>query len=211
MLSGRRRHTRAHTVYAAVFDVDCAHGRTLDLTEGDHAAGEVDRARHDSPVVCVTNEHVVRLCSFENLGLRIGNRIRRREEADMRIADVGPDADVGIGNRDQRADLPCVIHPEFHDRDIRLVAQLQQRQRQADVIVQIPLVLHDAVRRGQKVRNRVLRRGLARAARNRDHLCRCRFPHRVRQVLQRPCCVVGGNHHGVRRKVARGNLFNQNS
>ena len=56
--------------------------------------------------------------ALEDLGLGVGNRVGRREEAEVRVADVRPHADVRLGNRDQRADLPCVIHPQFHHRHV---------------------------------------------------------------------------------------------
>src|SRR5262245_60413615 len=138
----------------------------------------------------------MRLCELENLRLCIRNRVGGFEEAEMRVADVRPDTHVGVCNRHKRADLPGVIHPQFHHRDVGPVSELHQRERQADVIVQVPLVLDDAVRLGEEVRNRVLRRRLSRAAGNRDDLCLCRFPYRVRQVLQSYGRVADFDNHG---------------
>ena len=61
----------------------------------------------------------------------------RLEEPEVRVADVGPDADVRLGDADERADFARVIHPELDDRHVRPVPQLQQRQRQTDVVVQV--------------------------------------------------------------------------
>ena len=76
-------------------------------------------ARHDPRVVGVGDEHVVGAGALEDLGLRVGDRVDRLEEPEMRVADVGPHAHVGLGDADQRADLARMIHAELDDRDLR--------------------------------------------------------------------------------------------
>ena len=81
---------------------------------------------------------------------------------------------------------PAWFMPEFDHRHVRPRAQLEQRERQADVIVQVAPVPKHRVLRRQELRRQLLRRRLARAAGDRDDL-RARAPaHLARAVLQRP-------------------------
>ena len=179
--------TRARMpVPAQVAHVAGAHvGVARDSPNVTVAPGKAAHPGHHARIVGRAHEHVAGPRALEDLGLGVGNRVHRREEAHVGVAHVGPHADVGLGNAHERADLPGVIHPQFHHRHVRPARQLQQRERQADVVVQVPLVLHHPEPRGQQGRNRFLGRGLARASRDRHHLRARRLPHRVRQVLQR--------------------------
>ena len=76
----------------------------------------------------------------------------------------------GSATRDQRADLAGVIHAQFDDGDLRPLPQLDERQRQPDVVVEVPAVAHHAIPRRQKLRRHFLRRGLAGAAGDRHDL-----------------------------------------
>ena len=114
----------------------------------------------------------------------------RSEESHVRVADVGPHADLRLRDANQRANLPWMVHPKLDDRDVRPVAQLQQRQRQADVVVQVPLVPEHAVSRGQELRGDLLGRRLAGAAGDRRD-ARARPPPDVAgDLLQRTCRVL---------------------
>ena len=147
-----------------------AHVGVRRLAEGDPPPGKARGAGHHAGVVGRAHEHVARARLLEHLGLGVGNGVHRREEAQVGVAHVGPHADVGLGDAHERADLSGVIHPQFHHRHIRPARQLHQRERQPDVVVQVPLVLHHPEPRGEQRRNRFLRRRLARAAGNRHHL-----------------------------------------
>ena len=140
---------------------------------------------HDASVVGIAHQHGVCARAFQDLGLGVGDGVGGREEAQMRVADVGPHTHVRRGDLDEPADLACVIHPQFHHGDVRRRPQLHQRQGQSDVIVQVPLVLHHREPCGQQRRDRLLRRRLAGAPGDRDDPRRDRGPHRVRQPLQR--------------------------
>ena len=94
--------------------------------EGQRAAGKAPDARHDARIVRVDDQHLASAGTLEDFGLGVGNRVGRSEEPEVRVADVRPDPDVRLGNRDQRADLTRVIHAQFHDRDVRPGSQLQQ-------------------------------------------------------------------------------------
>jgi len=83
-----------------------------------------------------------------------------------------------------------MIHAQLDDGDLRPLPQLHERQRQPDVIVQIPAVAHDAIARREQLGRHFLRRGLAGAAGD-GHDFRSRFTtNRVSQCLQRKRRVV---------------------
>ena len=92
------------------------------------------------------------------------------KNSEMRLADVRPHPDVRLGDAYQRADLSGVIHPQLDDRDLRPLSQLDQRQRQTDVVVEVPLLRITRYARRQKLRRHFLRRGLPRAACDRHDL-----------------------------------------
>ena len=163
------------------------------------AAGERDESaatiRSSSALATSTVE---RRGALENLGLRVGDGVDRREEPQMRLADVGPDPDVRFSDAHQRADFAGVIHPQFDDRDLRPLPQLDERQRQPDVVVEVPAVADHAIPRREKLRRHFLRRGLAGAAGDRHDLRARRAPHRLRQRLQRRRRVVDLDDRGGR-------------
>ena len=158
------------------------------------------RARHHARIVGVGDEHVAGARLLQDLGLGVGDRVRGCEEPEVRVADVGPHADVRLGDADQRPDFAGMIHAELDHRDLRPRPQLQERERQADVVVQIPLVPEHPVTRRQELRRDFLRRGLARAAGDRDDR-RARPPADVaREVLQRARRVLHLDEHGAGRR-----------
>ena len=134
--------------------------------ERDHATGERtcarDMIRGSSALATSTSPARALL---QDLGLGVGDRIGRGEEADVRVADVGPHAHLGLGDADERADFSRMIHAELDYRHLGPRPQLEERERQADVIVQVPLVPKHAIPRRQKLRRDFLRRRLARRCR----------------------------------------------
>ena len=126
--------------------------------------------RHHERVVRVGDDDVRGGRALEDLGFRRRHRVARAEVADVRVADVDPDADVRLGDADERPNLAGVIHAELDDGDIRGVDELGQRERQADVVVEVAAVAVDAEARRQQVGRHFLRRRLAGAAGDRDDL-----------------------------------------
>jgi hypothetical protein len=102
------------------------------------------------------------------------------------VADVGPDADLGFRDTDEGANFAWMVHAEFDHRDLRPRAQLEQRQRQADVVVQVPRVAEHPVARREELRRGLLRRRFARAPGNGHHLRPGPPAHVAGQLLQRP-------------------------
>ena len=186
-----RRHARAGPLDAAIHNGARAHvgGGRLD-PERHHAAAERADPRGDPRIVGVGDEQRRRAGPLEDLGLGVGDRVERGEEAEVRFADVRPHADVRLGHAHQRADLPRVIHAQFDDGHLRPLPQLDERQRQPDVVVEIPAVADHAVPHLEKFARHFLGRGLAGAAGDRHDFRSRRLPNAVRQRLQRLGRVV---------------------
>ena len=162
------------------------------------------RARHHQRIVGVGDQHGRCRRTLEDLGLRVGNRVDRVEELAVHLGDVRPDAHVGLGDLHQRLNFARVVHPELDDRHFGAVPQFEQGQRQADVVVQVPARPHDPVPQPEERRRNLLRRRLARAARDRHHAGAGAPPHPPRQRLQRPR-GVGGSDEQPRPTSAGGN------
>ena len=80
--------------------------------------------------------------------------------------------------------LAGMIHPQLDDRDVEAGREPDERERQADVVVQIAGVAKHAVPGGEEIRRDFLRRGLAGAARNRDESHARLAPHRLAKALK---------------------------
>ena len=91
-------------------------------------------------------------------------------EPEVRVwINVG-DAHIGLGQRDKPADLAGMVHAELDDGHLRLRAEFEQRQRQADVIVQVAAIAKHREPRRQQGRGDLLGGGLSCAACDRnDH------------------------------------------
>ena len=169
--AARRRHARAGAVDAAI------RRRRVARTSASRSMPNVTTRPRNAPIraairgsSALATSSVDGVGALEDLGLGVGDRVERREEAEVRLADVRPDPHVRLGDAHQRADLPGVIHAQLDDGDLRPLPQLDERQRQPDVVVEIPAVADDAVPRREKLARHFLRRGLAGAAGNRHDL-----------------------------------------
>ena len=123
-----------------------------------HARGRrtQPRARITRGIVGVGDEQVGRAGACSRISaLASAMASADAKKPEVRVADVGPDAHVGLGDADQRADFTSVIHAELDHGDVRPRPQLEQRQRQADVVVQVPLVAEHAVPRRQELRGQL--------------------------------------------------------
>ena len=97
----------------------------------------------------------------------------------MHGPDARDDPDVGLGDLAELRDLAEPAHAHLDDRDLGLLVEPAERQREADLVVLAPLGDDRArVRRAEGAED-VLRGGLRGRARDRDHL-------RVRSLAHRP-------------------------
>ena len=121
-------------------DLGRAHIRRAVHTEREHPAREADGARRDARIIGVGHEHVAGAGLFKDFGLRVGNRIGRFEEPHVRVADVGPHACSGSAMPISVRISPRMIHAELDDSDLRPRPQLEERERKADMVVEVALV-----------------------------------------------------------------------
>ncbi len=177
-----------HAADAARFDVRRRHvGGPIEI-ERHGAAGEARGAGHHPRVAGVGDQHVVGAGAFEDLGLGVRDRLDRREVLQVRLGDVGPHAHVGLGDPEQRADLAGRAHPELddgHARRLAVASELEQRQRQADVVVQVAAVAERPVPQRQERGRDFLGRRLARRSGDGDEAGAALPPHRAAHPLQR--------------------------
>jgi hypothetical protein len=193
-ISSRRAEMRGNSVQTALVDRRGGDVRFRVDPERADAPDEGLGAADDPRIVGIRDEEVRGACVLENLGFRCGDRVRRLEEPQMRVADVRPHADVGLRDGDQRANLSWMVHAQLDDCNLRPGPQLEERERQTDVIVEIPFVPEHPIPHTEKLRRHFLRGRLPGAAGDRDDLRAHALPNVMRDVLQRSRRVVDANH-----------------
>ena len=80
----------------------------------------------------------------EQLGLRRRDRLERAEQLEVDRADVGDHADVGLGDRRQLGDLAGAAHRHLEHEHLGAGGRREDRQRQADLGVEVLRVGDDA-------------------------------------------------------------------
>ena len=122
------------------------------------------------------------------LALAAPHPLRAAEAFEVGTPDVGQQPVVGLGDRGQQGDLAAGARPHLHDAELRVGIHRQQRQRHADVIVQVALRGMDREALGQHAAYELLGRRLAVAARDgedRDAQCAAVFARQLLQGAQR--------------------------
>jgi hypothetical protein len=121
----------------------------------------------------------------QQLTLLVGNRLQRAEALEVRRSDERDQRVVGLDHRGKRAHLAGQADAGLDDGlagDARLEAR--EGKRDAEEIVEVALGRQDRGRIAQQAREEVLRRGLAGAAGDADHLRAGAAPVEPRDVLQ---------------------------
>ncbi len=120
----------------------------------------------------------------DQLRLGGGDRLQRAEQLEVDRPDVDDDADVGLGDRRQLGDLADAAHRHLEHEHLAAGRRGEDRQRQADLRVEVLLGRGDRATLGDHRREQVLRRGLAGRAGDRDDLGAERTAPRAREGLQ---------------------------
>ena len=105
------------------------------------------------------------------LALRANDAVERLDELEVNRPDIGDDTDLGPSDLAELGDLAKSPHRELENADLAVGLQTAQRQRDADLVVEAPLVGDRTRRRCAKSGEQVLGRGLAHRARDPDHPC----------------------------------------
>ncbi len=152
------------------------------LPEPDDPAREALRDPHDPRVVAVEDRGAVRAQALEDLGLGLGDRVDRREALEVDGGDLRDHRHVGERHAGERADLAGRRHADLHDRRRVLGPQAQDRERHAEVVVEVALRAQHGAARLEDARRHVLRRGLADRARDGDERDRRAASHVAPEV-----------------------------
>ena len=130
----------------------------------------------------------------EQFALAAAHPLRAAEAFEVCTADVGQDAVVGLGDRGQQGDLAAGAGSHFDHAELRVAGHGEQRERHADVVVEVAARGVDLEAFGQHAAHQFLGRGLAVAARYGEY--RDRQPAAVFacQLLQRPERVADQHH-----------------
>ena len=112
-------------------------------------------------VVPVQHEEAVVRERLGELALRASHLIHRAQRSQMGGARVRQDPHVGGGKERELPDLAARAHAHLQHQHLVLGRKMGERQRNADVIVQVSPVLVHAVPRPEHGRDHLLGRGLA--------------------------------------------------
>ena len=119
-------------------------------------------------VVAVENRDAAGLEPEEDLGLGIGNRLDRREEAEMHRLHRRDHRDMRAHEPREVGDLAGMVHAELEDAVAGVRRQAGERQRRAPMIVEPAGRGIGRAGAGERQAQRLLRPGLADAAGYRD-------------------------------------------
>ncbi|EXI77992.1 MAG: hypothetical protein AW12_03079 [Candidatus Accumulibacter sp. BA-94] len=138
-------------------------------------------------VVGVEDSHAVFVETAVDAALFGGNRLQRTHPLQMRPLGIGHHGDAGASDSGQIGDLARMIHPHLDDRGAMRRVQLEQGERQTDVVVEVALGgQHRAVESDlQDARDHLLGGGLAIAAGHRQQRQREAIAPVGRQRTQR--------------------------
>jgi hypothetical protein len=140
---------------------------------------------------------------IEQLALRDADTAQRAEPFEVRRRSVRDDADGRLREAREIVDLAGMIRAELDDADVVLRREPHQRQRDANVVVQIALRHADRAANAQDRRDELLDRRLAAAARHGDERNRERRAPSARHRAERTPGVADFDLRQRRRAEAR--------
>ena len=126
---------------------------------GGHARQDFVVGRNEG-VASVRREEV------EQFALAAANPLRSAEAFEVRQADVGQDAVVRLGDRCQQSQFAAGARAHLHHAELRVAGHGEQRQRHADVVVEVAAGGVDLEPLGQHAADKLFRGGFAVAARD---------------------------------------------
>ena len=103
----------------------------------------------------------------------------------MRGTNVGDDRDIRLCRRRHARQLAEVVHAHFSHHDLGIPRHAKQRQRQADLVIEVPLGLLCAQALRQHSVQQLLGRRFANRTGHADHFTTAHLPVTARKVEQR--------------------------
>ena len=164
-LRGDQPEPRAARCERQVFG---AHGRLRRPADGHDAGPRPRRHGGDGRVVGVEHRHPVGRQCLHQLALRLGDRLRRAELAQVRTPDVEHHPDPRLRDVAQRGDVAASASGELQHQVAGAGVGTQCRPGQAQLVVERPGRGDGRAERGEDRGQQVLRRGLAGAAGDAD-------------------------------------------
>ena len=114
-----------------------------------HAVG-IDRAAEtvtlvpEQRLIAAQNGSAALPQALEDLELGPADALARAEKLDVRGADVGDDGVIRLRRRCRARQLAEVVHAHLRDHDLGVLRHAHERQRQADLVVEVALGLFRA-------------------------------------------------------------------
>ena len=175
-------------------------GVRADVGVGREAVGEAARRRAmphpaDDRVVRVEDRPAVRWQRLEQLALGRLDRLERADPGQVDRLDRGDHPDPRLGHPGQVGDLAADVHPHLEHGRLVLGAEPHERQRQADLVVEVALVAEGPEAGREHARDGLLGRRLGDAPGDADDERLEAAPPAGRDGPQRGK-RVGDAHHG---------------
>ena len=201
-LAAWRDQQKARTAQAVGFNV--ARRDVRRAFDAEHSISDV--ATHpshsrDALIVGVKHGDTIGLDARDQFGFRSGDAVYRIKELKMRRRNHRDDAAIGRRNASEPCDFALVIHAHLEDRVIKIISvcavafHLQNRQRQAVVVVQVARRLDDATGSVERRSDHFFGRRLAHAAGDGDLLPAPTTQHGRSKLLQCREGIVYANQH----------------
>ena len=102
-------------------------------------------------------------------GLGFDDALKATETLQMRLAYVGDEAVVGVGNLAKKVDFPRVVGAHFYYGNLSIRLDTQQGEWHTDMVVEVAHRVDDVVFLGQHCRNKFLGGSLAVSAGDAEH------------------------------------------
>ncbi len=146
---------------AAVVGGDQPHVRAVGSTKSDQLAAREPRLLQDTRVVGVGHRDARGAQRVEQLALGMRHSVERAAAFQVHRPDVGDQRHVGIGPRGEPRDLPEMVHAALDGGVAVLLAEAQQRERHAHLVVQVPFRLERGALCREHLGDQLLGRRLA--------------------------------------------------
>src|SRR5690348_15849353 len=181
MGTGQRNREVALTLRAGENEVASSFSRldvrpselgTFAQAKGHHSAVKITGKPANPGIVEVQNgggRPIIVAQYIDELSFGISDRINAVKKLQVDGSDVCHHPHVRHGNLRQASDLTGRRHRKLHDSHLVLKLKSQQRQRNSEVVIEVPFRLMDAESCGQKCSNHFFSGRLAHATRDSNH------------------------------------------